>query len=281
MKEQLERLKAVIYQIIVENVILLHAIDFIKLRDRVFPPIMFSCIGGSEYDPHTKNIIISVKDIVKYFELAKSYNLDIETVFRINPLYKDYSVCRKECPEILLEMPMTEDESNLVKGLLSDSQFLQNDDVALNDAIAIYALAYTLYHEIGHIMLNNYIPISETIIREDSADKFAFESVRSMRGYEEEEILLLGVFIGIIHVLEILNPQDESNDKEHPHSIERLYTLFDFWGIEDDSQFWEFGYNAVIKWCVKHNQPKKWDKGSSISFKDRFISAYYFFKKTQ
>ena len=79
MKEQLERLKAVTYQIIVENVILLHAIDFIKLRDRVFPPIMFSCIGGSEYDPHTKNIIISVKDIVKYFELAKSYNLDIET----------------------------------------------------------------------------------------------------------------------------------------------------------------------------------------------------------
>ena len=84
--------------------------------------------------------------------------------------------------------------------------------------------------------------------------------------------------MGISYVLNKLEPVVELKDKEHPHSIERLYILLKFWDIADDSPYWNLVNQVVRKWSNKYCLPITWIKPTSISDKDKFLDTYLYIK---
>ena len=86
--------------------------------------------------------------------------------------------------------------------------------------------------------------------------------------------------MGIAQMLMYRTPQQELDDKAHPHSIERLYSLLDNLGIKDDSNYWELACIIVSKWCEKNKMADTWTKKTSVTYKDKFIDAYTYFKKS-
>lgn len=143
-------------------------------------------------------------------------------------------------------------------------------------------MSYTIYHEIGHVLYDRTMKKSSQIEKEHKADTFAFEAIKSMGNSNEstDSARFLGAFIGIAHILLIRTPQEEREDEEHPHTIERLYNLLNYWNIPDNSCYWELAYNIVCKWCHQNKLSMLWEKETSISPKDKFMDAYAHFRKS-
>lgn len=278
MKDPIKKLISFIYQIIGKNKFLLSALECIKQRDNMLVPIELSCYKGSEYIHSTNTLRLSIKDMIRCLELSKNKrNLNIKIKFNLT--FNDCSLFKDRCNEVVIEKPGTEGERQELNKIIEKLDYFKNNYLSIYDSIAFYSLSYSLCHEIGHVLHDKYIHESEPIKREKAADSFAFEAVKSMRVFENNDVLLLGVLIGMINVLGEMTPQKEEDDKEHPHTIERICTLLDFWEIEDESCFWEISYNEIKDWCSIHNQSMKWDKDASFSYKDRVVSASIFFKK--
>lgn len=278
---QTKILKTIIYQLIGENPFLLATFECIKQRLEKLPLVDLSNMYGSSYWPPNK-IIIGVPDIIGCYNLLQNIEFlqDEDFTFQIKTDYKNHMECVKRCSGIIVNMPMTQFECDEIEKLLKGSSFLKDETgLSIYDIATIYSLAYSLYHEFGHVLHNKYILESEPIKREKAADLFAFEAVKSMKNVENNTFLLLGTLTGIIFVLEKRTPQEEFDDKNHPHSIERLYSLLDFWGIPDNSKYWELAYNVVGGWCEKNDILISWEKDTYESYKDKFIDAYIHFRK--
>ena len=280
--KQIEFLRTIIYQLIGENQFLLNAIDCVKQRDDTVPFVDLSNCGGSSYWP-PRRIIIGVPDIIGCNNLLQSIDIlqDEDLIFQIIKNYWDLKDRFKRCSGVIVNMPMTQFECDEIENLLKKSCFLKDEKcLSIYDAATIYSLAYSLYHEFGHVIHNEYIPDSAPFKRENVADTFAFEAVKSMMNDKNEIILIVGVFISIIYVLKKRTPKEETDDKDHPHSIERLYSFLLFWGIPDDSDYWKLAYEVISKWCNKNRLPITWERATSESPKDKFTDAYMYFRKT-
>lgn len=278
--EQLDKLKTITYQLIGENKFILDALEYKKLRENVLPSIELSDMRGSEYWSDNVNTIrLGIPDIIESLKMSKSLNFELKYKFRIVNLYSEYEYRYKNCYGIILNMPMGEDGKESIEKQLNNTDFLKKGRLSLYEVLTIYSFAYSLYHEIGHCILNRFMPETRPLCREYSADNFAFEALKSMKSTEEEEVLLLGAIIGIINVLDIRTPEEEGKDTKHPHSIERLYTLLDFWNITDDSPYWKYSFDEVYRWCMKHNAPLTWMKETSMTYKDKFTDAYLHYRK--
>lgn len=273
--EQFDKQKTILYQLIGENKFILDILDFVRQRGDILPSINLSEMKSGDYSSDTNIIQIGVPNIIECYELALKYNKNLTYKLKFNDLYSNYDVRYKRCLGIELFIP--EHQSMSIKEMVNDSAFLKMDDMSLFDVLGIYSLAYSLYHEIGHFILNRFIPETRPLCRECAADCFAFEALKSMKVTEEDEVLLLGAIIGITNMLR--KPKEENEDIEHPHSIERLYALLDFWRITDDSLYWKFSFDEVYKWCIKYHMPIFWIKETSITYKEKFIDAYSHYRK--
>lgn len=275
--EQLKKFESIIRQIIGENKYLLYALTCIKERGDKIPSVELSYVAGSCFIQSSNTIKIGVPDILECYGLSKKFNKGLVNIIGFKPLLDKY-----KCPfdsTLGLSVTISSAEHELVEKQIIESDFLKNEEVAPCDVLAIYSLAYSLYHEIGHALHDKYIPESKQINRERAADAFAFETLKYMQVKEDNDILLLGAFIGIIQIWEKLNFNQELEDNDHPHCIERLNSLLDFWGLGEDSCYWELAYKNVCEWCKKNNLSNKWDNDFSATYNERFKRSYNFFRK--
>lgn len=279
--KQLELLISAIYQIIGENKFLLDAIEYVKSISN-YSVIKIDIVhnrycGGSFKD---EKIIIGIPDILDFYTIAKELfpNLSLLDDYIIDTKYSDLrnkdNIRNKVCVDL------SNAEKTLVYEKFDSSDLFKLNKKSDYDKITIYALAYTLCHEIGHLLHDRYIPRNEFFTKERVADYFSFEVIKYISSHNNNsDSRLKGAIIGIAQMLKHRTPQQENDDKEHPHSIERLYSLLDFWGIEDDSPYWELAYNIVLIWCGRNKESVSWERTTSISPKDKFIDAYVHFRK--
>lgn len=278
--KQIKLFKSVIYQIIGENGFLLDAIEFIK-NNSSYNNVEIEIVYYRDFEGSSKDgkIIMGIPDIVDSYSVAKELfpNLSGNTSYVIEPKYLDFgnkdNIRNKVC------VCLADAEKELVSNELGKSCFFQTEDLSIYDELAIYALAYSLCHELGHVLHDRYILRTEFNTRERAADYFAFEAIKHIASNNNSDSRLKGAIIGIAQMLLHRSFQEEVDDIKHPHSIERLYALLDFWGIEKDSPYWDLAYHIVIIWCNRNEKPVTWERTSSISPKDKFIDAYVHFRK--
>ena len=278
--KQIELLRSVIYQIIGENRLLLDAIEFVTDNSNYYN-VQIEIVYYRDFEGSSKDgkIIMGIPDIVDFYSVAKELfpcllgnsNYVIETKY--SDLGNKDKIRNKVC------VCIADAEKELVSNELGKSYFFQTEDFSIYDELAIYALAYSLCHELGHVLHDRYILRTEFNTRERAADYFAFEAIKHIASNNNSDSRLKGAIIGIAQMLLHRSPQEEVDDIKHPHSIERLYALLDFWGIEKDSPYWDLAYNIVILWCNRNEKPVTWERTSSISPKDKFIDAYVHFRK--
>lgn len=279
MKES-ELLISAIYQIIGENKFLLDTIELINNISNyngIEVEIVHyrGCAGSS----NNGKIFIGVPDIVDYYTIAEELfpNLSLLDDYVIDKKYSNFG--KKDIIQNNVCVRLVNAEKTLVEEKLDSSNLFKLNKLSNYNKIIIYALAYSLCHEIGHVLHDRYIPQNEIFTKERVADYFSFEAIKFISDSDKDESRLKGAITGIAQMLMHRTTQQEIDDKEHPHSIERLYSLLDFWGIEDDSLYWKLAYNIVLIWCRRNEEPLTWERDSSISPKDKFIDAYIHFRK--
>jgi hypothetical protein len=273
----MDALKIIIFQIIVENKWLLTKLEKIRIRDGELPFIEVSFLNSDKYIQTTNTIILSLKDMLVSFRIAKLCKKEMSTRLIINSNYKDFQFRKEKCLGLFVDI--SRPECGIVQSKMNESQFLKRKPLKESDVLAVYSLAYSLYHEIGHVFFDKEMLLSKQYDKEIAADSFAFEAIKSMQIIEEKDALLLGTIIGIAQVLIHRKPSEEDEDDKHPHSVERLYNLLDYWGIEDGSPYWELVYKIVSKWCKDNNLLVIWEKGTSLTYKDKFFDSYIHFRK--
>lgn len=144
------------------------------------------------------------------------------------------------------------------------------------------ALAYTLYHEFGHIKYDQANKMQ--IENEKRADLFAMNIVNNKcMGYQDVKLIenpvFLGAFLDNLLILHVSDPNEADVAMSHPHPIERIYLFMEFFHIEDNSFLWDYAYKNVVKWITKNNLAMTFEKDCSIKFKDKFMDAYHRYKK--
>ncbi len=278
---KIEKLKMFIYQIIGESEFLVNSLRGISNQSCISLQININFDRNSMASLKNLMVYIGIPDIIASFDLSNTLNLrlDADDIYTINSQYSDYN--SKENVRGIVNVNIPGADKDLVDKQLNDSLFLNDDSPSQIDTISIFSLAYSLCHEIGHIVHDKDIPETEKMKREIVADLFAFEAIKSMcvQGHAMNDARIKGAIVGIAQMLLYRTPQQELDDKEHPHSIERLYSLLDCIGIKDDSYYWELACIIVNKWCEKNKKADTWTKNTSVTYKDKFIDAYTCFKK--
>lgn len=271
--DKLETLKAIIYQICDDS-------QYLKksLKDKGIShvSIKLSYTEGSLGSAQDLEIDLSIKDIVETYAFLKRFvsNRDSIDYFQLNNKYSDYisSMDIRTIIDVCIPSPY----QSLIVEQLNRFGFLSGETISEPDTIAIYAMAYSLFHEFGHVLYDNDMPESEQIKKECKADEFAFRVLKAIPCVGNAN--LLGTMMGISYVMHKLKPEVELNDKKHPHSIERLFALLDFWSIADDSHYWNLAYQVVCIWSGENSLPMTWITPTSISEKDKFMDAYLYIK---
>ena len=277
---QVDYLKTIIYQLIGENPFLLETIDGVKEKSNwscleICIIHNRDCAGSSQYG----TVYIGIPDIVDSYELSLKYRdvLINYDEFSLETKYSDFR--SNDCVRNKVNVIIHSAVQALVSGELEKIDFLKKGRHSAFNSYAIYSLAYSIYHEIGHIIHDKFIECQNT--REKAADYYAFEAIKYIcKNNNDETNRLGGTIIGIFQMLFNRTPQEERDDKDHPHSIERLFLLLDFWNIPDDSSYWEFAYRFICIWFEKNILPITWERETSKSYKDKFIDAYIHFRKS-
>ena len=277
--EQIKKLTALVYQLIGGNQYIIGAIDSIKRRGNNMPSIELTYTSGCDYWPSANKIYIGLRDIIDCYDIAQRYEFKRNYQFQIDTDYYEGRVRNEKSKGMEFYMPMTESEREIVENMISKTQFLKGCEINNTDVITIFSLSYSLYHEIGHALNDPNISETKPIERELMADAFAFNAVKSMNDIENENILLLGTFVGVIQVLDKLSYAQEKKDERHPYTIERLYELLSFWDLSNNSIFWRFACDIVSTWCHNNNLSMEWNHNKSDSCRNKFIKAYNLFRR--
>lgn len=279
---KIEILKAKVVYFLEENVFLRS--EIIKnLNQKLFDiKISNSETSRCFYDPYNNlyNIELGIKNIGDLYEFCKNYfcNYFKEKMHLCTsciPL-----TCDKQQNGLTLSVSVDDKVQPLPAAVLSSTCFLGDVNRKIYDDLTLYAFAYSLYHEIGHIVHDK--EYASQIEKEDAADNFAFEVVNRLDMEHQDDIISirhLGLFLGITFILDSRNPQKENDDVEHSHSIKRISSLLEYWHLDENSIYWHVAYDIVCKWCKKNNLSTKWGNTTSISNKDKFCDAYSFIMK--
>ena len=171
--------------------------------------------------------------------------------------------------------------SPIPSDVIKSIDFLSNDKLTNADKLTLFAFSYSLFHEIGHAIYNDQIP--DEMKREKKADMFSFEMGKALDENlgKGNNCRLWGLFVGLSQMLLARTIQEEEEDVNHPHSLERLEALFDFWIIPNDSNLWKFACEIIFKWIEQNdmNPSLIWQTNCELSSKERFLAACSYFKK--
>lgn len=269
-------LTSLVFQLIGENDIIFDAIKSIYARGGNKPTIDIIPQNNSSADIDTNNIKLSLLEVIEAYERVITLDSIPKCNFVLDEGYGDY--CSDRCIRKFVEIPsescsVENDKTNLLVG----TAFIDVEIFTSKDVCTIYSMAYSLYHEIGHLIHDKYIPETERIRREQIADMFAFRAIKSFNDKEHEESLLLGTFIGVTHILKRTTPQMEKEDVDHPYTVDRITSLLNYWEVPDESLYWELAYKEIKKWCI--NTSVDWENETYNSNKEKYTNASKQFKK--
>lgn len=150
--------------------------------------------------------------------------------------------------------------------------------------LTLYAMAFTLFHEFGHIKNDN--ESNFPITNEKDADQFAFECIERICSSDlckdySISLFVLGALMELLFILKNSKFDDSLVNQSHPHPVTRIYNLLDFFSIEDESYLWSYSYEMIIQWMKHNNRIVSFEQESSISPKEKLKDAYLFFKNAK
>ena len=160
--------------------------------------------------------------------------------------------------------------------------FLKDNSIGSVGTLAIYALAFTIFHEFGHVRYDDDSMFQ--IEKERTADNFALEVLNESCSQEqnirlEDNPKFLGAFLEIILILLVSKPKDAEIAVSHPHPIERLYLFLKYFHIKEESFLWEYAYDTIVEWANENHIAMTFVKDCSLSIKDKFLDFYHRYKK--
>ena len=196
--------------------------------------------------------------------------------FHLEVNYNIYN--RKYLQDRIFIVMVDEQCSPIPSDILKNIDFLSNDILTNADKLTIFAYSYSLFHEIGHAIYNNQI--SDEMKREKKADMFSFEMGKAVDENlgEGNNCRLWGLLVGLSRMLLARTIQEEKEDVNHPHTLERINALFTYWGVQNDSYLWEMAFDIIQKWLQQNNFDSKeiWEENKQ-SFKESFLVACSYF----
>lgn len=277
---KLNTLKSIIHQIISQNELVLKTLckclqeKGIRCLDIQIVP---HC--GHHANAYDMSILLSVLDIVEYYNLANRMNCyyDLTQFFQAMDLHFKCPTYRDN-----IHIFTYRSEESMIISKLGESDLMNSESLTTQDKLTMYALSFSLFHEIGHLKYDPEILETNQFAREQNADKFAFQAVMSIIPKSQDQLnnaVFIGALIAIGQMLLSRSQDEEIEDIEHPHSIERMYELFRFWNIPYDSPYWEIAFCIIKDWVEKYHQDLTWIKESSLTFKDKVNDAYEHFRK--
>lgn len=165
---------------------------------------------------------------------------------------------------------------------LDNIEFLEDDSIGSVGTLVIYALAFTIFHEFGHVKYDDDSMLQ--IEKERTADLFAMgiakeECVKYPDIQIDKNPAFLGALLNVILILNVSDPKFVEIKESHPHPVERLYLLLEYFHIDEESYLWKYTYDMVANWLKEHHLSMTYEKDCSISIKDKLLDAYLRFKK--
>ena len=266
---------SLVFQLIGENDIIFDAIKSIYTRGGNKPTIDIIPQNNSSADIDTNNIKLSLLEVIEAYERVITLDSIPKCNFVLDEGYGDY--CSDKCIRQFVEVPSESCFVEKDKALLEGTAFINDVIFTSKDVCTIYSMAYSLYHEIGHLIHDKYIPKTEQIRREQIADMFAFRAIKSSNDKKYDKSLLLGSFIGVTHILKKTTPQKEKEDIDHPYTVDRITSLLNYWEVPDESIYWELAYKEIKKWRIETSID--WENETYNSGKEKYTNASKHFKK--
>lgn len=280
-EDKFQRLKSIILKIIDENkfvraAIQRHAEDSMITSNMV---INICCGDWSYSKPDDNSIGIGMDNVYRssYLLMYLKCNACMQFFKSLSTPFDIYydSHKAKDIQKIIVQTGLGEESDVILQ--LHYSNYLSSFNSS-SDLILTKSLSFLLFHEIGHLIHDPYILESCPMTRERIADAFAFEAL--MSGHNNpNNVNYLGALLAVGQMLLSRSQDEEIEDIEHPHSIERMYELFRFWNVPDNSPYWEIAFCIIKDWGEKYHQDLTWIKESSLSFKDKVNDAYEHFRK--
>ena len=268
---KIAKLKAIVSHIVCESP-LIDAIAEIR-ENRLSTKFVIQIKNEIQSRPCNDNqIILGIRNLSKLYNhccvFCKTHQIKSNTYMT--------NVDKKDIAEFCIE---TKDlnEKDLDSILLFDEISLGSEW-----SLVINALAFTLYHEFGHIKYDEENEMQ--IEKEKRADFFAMKIVEGKckkfpNAQIDENPAFLGALMDFIHIIRVSDPIEAEIAMTHPHPIERLYLFLEYFHINENSYLWKYAYDTIVKWAVDNNIAMTFEKESSISIKDKMLDAYHRFKK--
>lgn len=83
------------------------------------------------------------------------------------------------------------------------------------------ACSFILYHEIGHILNDNYL--KDVLDKEHAADEFAFKAIiNDSTSPRDQDACVIGALLALFNILYSQKLEDIPNDIKHPHPLKRI-----------------------------------------------------------
>ena len=276
---RIDLLKNALYQLINENQELLEVIQ--EINDK-YQQILEICISNNKTSSawHCScKIILGIKNLPILYEICEEVaeGFNIVACKKIESKYSSYG---NDGIHRYVNIVSDEKTEPYPSDIIYDTNLFtekQNDSFSAVDTLVLFALDYSICHEVGHLLLDS--ERKNIIDKEDEADYFAFETISKAHDIEKctdqdlAESRLIGTFIGIASVLLFREPECENRDTDHPHTIERMLSMLKNWQVENNSSLWEIGCYIIEKWANRNGILLPWNKENTLSFHDKFLVA--------
>ena len=253
-------------------------------------PSVYDVIKNRACCPYTRFVVKISNDYDSYG--SKSY---CEVKLGLGNLTKLLNICNHFCQlniiehnidnDILVYLPDDEiciDCFDISEVDLDNIEFLKDNSIDSVGTLAIYALAFTLFHELGHVKYDDDSMLQ--IEKERTADIFALEVLCESCSQKqnirlEDNPKFLGAFLENILILLVSKPKDAEMATSHPHTIERIYLFLEYFHIKENSFLWKYAYDTMVEWANDNYIDMAFVKDSSISIKDKLLDFYHRYKK--
>lgn len=270
--KKMERFKAVISHIICENSTIRKVIKYSANRLQNKFVVYINEEENSYGSKNDGEIRLGVGNIEKLYEICEKFTLPSCLEFNTD----------KKILNLITDDDLCIDIADLKGNTLNNTKFLNKDKIDSVDTLVINALAYTLYHEFGHVKYDN--DNMHQIEKERTADDFAMTVLQDSCSHDanirlEEKPEFIGAFLENIFILLVSKPKDAEITMSHPHPIERIYLFLEHFNIKNDSFLWEYTYDIIVKWANENHIAMTFEKDCSLSIKDKLLDAYHRFKK--
>lgn len=270
MKTKKEKLRAVLSHIICDTTCVLNVIKEIQTGFSTKFRIEINNEDESMGSRSNHYVLIGLSGLSKMYDICNKF---------FSRYIFDYNTCR--IPVLHCDKDINIDIWDLDDSIFPDS-FLDGENIGPVDSLVINAFAYTLYHEFGHVKYDE--DSKPPMEKEWKADLFAMEVIKADLSSKpnvqiDKNPIFLGALFEFIHILNISSFYDLQVDMSHPHPIERLYLLLEYFHIENNSYLWEYVYDEISQWLNANHMLMTYEKFNSISIKDKFLDAYHRFKK--